>query len=72
MSVLGNPVFVQEKWEHDQFCNGEGEIVDINKFTREVTYRDCAFCLRMEAHQQAKQVGRLEAGDGDQDITRNG
>ena len=46
-SLLKNQLYIKEHEEHRLFCNGYGEILEINKFTGEAFFRDCPFCKRL-------------------------
>jgi hypothetical protein len=68
-TVLSNPIFIKEKYEHDKYCDGEGLIHEINRYTGEDNPRPCRLCARMRAAQLKKQAilkARLEqeAKDG--------
>lgn len=63
--VLSNPIFIREKYDHDKYCNGEGEIVFIDRFTRRVDYQDCRFCQRIEAYRQKQLTKQFEHNHGD-------
>lgn len=59
-SVISHPQYIKEKWEHDRYCNGEGEILEISAFYPFPSrYRPCRYCERLEAAKQKRvsQVG---------------
>ena len=53
--IMANPIFIQDKFEHDTFCS-DGEIVEVNKFDLEVTYRPCKFCERIDAFKKRQMM----------------
>lgn len=47
--IISSPTYIKEKWEHDRYCNGEGEILVISQFAPfGYRYRPCRFCRRLE------------------------
>jgi hypothetical protein len=46
--ILGSPVYVQEKYDHDHYCDGEGEITEYSMFYPfQSRSRPCRFCERL-------------------------
>ena len=42
--------------QHRLFCNGEGEIVDICKFSGRLVYRDCPLCEKIAKVKAKKEL----------------
>lgn len=61
MNVLSNPIYIREKHAHDKYCNGDGEIISINKFNRDVQYIPCQFCKRIKDY-KAKKLAEQKGG----------
>jgi hypothetical protein len=46
--ILGSKVYVREKYEHDHYCDGEGEILEISKYSPfDSRTRPCMYCERL-------------------------
>ncbi len=43
-----NKLYHKELYDHKLFCNGEGDIEEINGFTGRLTTRPCKFCHRLK------------------------
>jgi len=55
-ALKNNLTFIREYEQHKLFCNGEGEIVDICKFTVRPIYRDCPYCKRLARIKAQKEL----------------
>ena len=51
MSYKANPIYINEKWEHDRYCDGEGVIHGFGTFLQHgqlvMKDRPCMYCNRI-------------------------
>ena len=53
--ILGSPTYVREKYDHDHYCDGEGEITEYSAFYPfTARSRPCLYCERLEKAKAAK------------------
>jgi len=59
--------FAEEYRDHDLYCDGEGRMVQINRYTAQTNLADCRWCVRMEraakAAKEAIREGRIAKGN---------
>jgi len=62
--AITNPIYIKESQIHKMYCNGFGKLTHINVFTKEATYSDCPFCLRVARHKEKQRLEGLQKKNG--------